>query len=411
MKIAIFTYYLNDDKVGKANYGGVLQAYALQHYLDLCSHEAVQIKYRDSIGKCSISKTELFKLKCREIGFPGAVIRAVFTLLSKVKRKAHNTVMHWLEKVFGIDKLIAIRRECVIRFNEEITKHSEKTYGAKDLDKINGFDVYIAGSDQLWHYLNRYSSLDPGYFLTFVKRPAKKISYAASMAMPVIPDWAKEKVFKALEGFEAISVREKSDKDNLEKIMQGKPIEWVLDPTLLLKAEDWNSIAANNKYAERKYIFTYILGDNKKQRKCVERFAKENGLEIVNIPYLLNHYRSCDRRFGDIRISSVSPELWISLIRDAEYIFTDSFHGSVFSIHYHKKFYTFKRNSDNNELSMNSRVYSLFSLFDIQDRLISADMSPEEISAIPDIDYDKVEEILARERKHSSDFLLNAINS
>ena len=147
----------------------------------------------------------------------------------------------------------------------------------------------------------------------------------------------------------------------------------------------------------------------KEDRKCIERFAKSQNLKIITIPYLQNSYRSCDRKFGDIQLSDVSPDFLISLIRDAQYVFTDSFHGSVFSIIYHKSFFTFKRFDDKVKISMNSRIYSLFELFGLEDRLIVNQISSEEILRKKQIDYEKVDSILNRERQRSSDFLLKAI--
>lgn len=398
MKIAIITEYYNSDLNGSANYGGVLQAFALCNYLNNFGTEAVQICYSKKHKNQPSKFVQLKKIINRH-----DIISIIQLFYISAKVRINNVIGSSQE----VQNAIKNRRKSVINFTHKIP-HSKDVYTSDTILNLENYDVYITGSDQVWHIVDD-SSLDYAYWLMFVQHK-KKIAYAASIAMPEIPVGAQENVRNALKDFSAISVREKSDKENLERILQDKSVEWVLDPTMLLSVDDWNTIAKKNKYSDRRYIFTYILGDSKAQRKCVQRFAKKNDYIIINIPYLLNHYRSCDRKFGDIQISDVSPEMWISLIRDAEYVFTDSFHGSVFSVLFHKKFFAFKRDNDSNKSSMNSRLYSLFSLFEIENRIISSSMSPEKISAIPDIDYEKVDEILEKERKHSSDFLLNAIN-
>ena len=401
MKIGILTILYNS-----TNYGGCLQAYALEKFLLDNGFDTEQILYCNNIN--SLGKNSLFKRVTREwkaSGLKGVIKKIILIFKVKIEKTKNNII----GKIINIESLNKKRCDAFINFRDNVIIHTEKVYNNETINECDDFDVYITGSDEVWR-LNDDTKLNAAYWLTFVHSNEKrKISYAASLSMSAIPALRKDEVKKALSDYTAISVRQNSDKRCIEELTD-KSVEWVLDPTLLITSEIWNEVAASNKYSKQKYLFTYILGKSKWQRKCAERFAKDNNLKIINIPYLHNEYRSCDNKFGDYIISKVSPELWISLIRDAEYIFTDSFHGTVFSLLFHKKFYTFLRDSNDNIGSRNSRIYSLFEMFGIEDRLISTDISTKEILNKADIDYTNVEKILEKERKHSYDFLLNAIN-
>ena len=195
----------------------------------------------------------------------------------------------------------------------------------------------------------------------------------------------------------------------LDAILPNKEISWVLDPTLLMDRSVWENDCDENPYTNEKYIFTYFLGDSCEDRQFAERIAQHLNLKIINIPYLLKRYRKCDDGFGDIRLSDVSPKLWISLIRDAQYVFTDSFHCVAFSLIFSKEFFAFKRFKDNERNSINSRIESLLSLIDCEERIISNTVSYEEFQNIDMLDYKKIDEIINTERKKSIQFLSDAL--
>ena len=151
-------------------------------------------------------------------------------------------------------------------FRENMIFHTEKVYDAKSIYDCNEFDIYICGSDQVWHGITSYGELDCGLWLKFVKGSSIKISYAASISLSQIPEQAEPLIRDALKDFRAISIREVSDKKKIEEILgENKKVEWVLDPTLLLSRNEWEQIETENKYSGEKYIFVYLLGDKKRR--------------------------------------------------------------------------------------------------------------------------------------------------
>lgn len=397
LHIGIITYYF-----GSENYGGLLQAYALQSFLNSQGYDSVQICY--SKGKTDITSAKRISNMGNSEGI-GYIIK-------RMLRKVRNTIRSLLYALEGnmlnVAPKIDERKNAVARFRNDRILHTVKVYNEASIDECTEFDAFICGSDQIWSDVTSYNDLDRAYWLRFVPSTKKKISYAASISRSKIPISMQSKVKEALVDFDGISVREEKDKKNIEEII-SKPVNWVLDPTLLLKRSDWEKVAKDTPYKGERYIFAYLLGDKRKDRSCIKRFAKVTGCKIITIPYLMGEYRPVDRFFGDIQYCNVSPEEWMTLIHDAQYVFTDSFHGTVFSILFNKPFYTFKRDNDHNKSSMNNRIYSLLDLFGLSERLITGEEDPEQLLALSPIGYDQVMRVLEEERTKSKEYLMNAL--
>lgn len=400
-KIGIITLYMNS-----CNYGGLLQAYALEKYLINYGYDAKQICYGVSREDSKDFRSNYIR---RQIEIEG-IIKCFIQILRSSWHIVCDRIANMVTRFSHAYDCITIRKNAVKDFRENCIAHTEKIYDGKSIYLCNEFDVYICGSDQIWHGISKYGNLNDGFWLKFVKEDKIKISYAASISLPGIPKQAEKYICEALKGFKAISVRENNDKKVIQRIVKDK-VECVLDPTLLIDREEWDKLSRETVISNREYIFAYLIGGSDLDRNFVTEFGKKMNIHIVTIPYLTDSYRKCDKKFGDDQICNLSPTDWISLIKNAKYIFTDSFHGCVFSILFHKDFYTFKRFKDSEKTSMNSRIYSLFDLFEIEDRLISNDSSVDLIRNISRIDYNKIECILQRERNKAYKFLYNAIEN
>ncbi len=169
----------------------------------------------------------------------------------------------------------------------------------------------------------------------------KKISYAASLGTDSLTAEEKAQLKKDLMGFDAISVREKSAVKLLENLTDVNVVQ-CLDSTLLLSKKDWEYITSE-RIIPKDYLFCYFLGNNTRARELAIDFARRRGLQVVNIAYYCDKYKRIDD-FGDIKLYDISPSGFLSLIKFAKFIFTDSFHACVFSQMFEKNFYAFKRN-------------------------------------------------------------------
>ena len=389
MRIGIITRYFHNQ-----NYGGLLQAYALCQYINTHSpgYNAEQISFNSYPGIIKKLRELCFASFDRKKLFAKESIRLVSDVLNtKCNRKA---VYPYTSK-----------RAVLFAGFENNIPHSTKIYtGSNITDSLSEYDIFITGSDQVWNPLWYYSE----YFLDFVPFGTPKISYAASISQSVLNKKQQQMFKESLRSYTAISVREKDAAALLENL-SDIPVEWVLDPTLLLTKQEWNEICSPN-VINRPYIFCYFLGEDTAARNIARQFADKHKLPLATIPYLQGTYRACDKNFGDICLADISPNQFISLIKNAEYIFTDSFHATVFSHIFEKEFYVFERCG---RQGMSSRLYSLLTIFNKMERFCDSSnkASLPYIESLPVLDYSKKPQELEHMKHISFDFISKALNN
>ena len=265
-----------------------------------------------------------------------------------------------------------------------------------DLDRR--YDMYICGSDQIWSPILH---MNPYYYLGFTDK--KKIAYAPSVGQySYSPEW-KEQVEPLLNRFSHLSVRERQGAKLLQEFID-KPIEVVLDPTLLLPSEDWYQLVGKQSEEENQYVLCYFLTYNPDYIKLVRKFARDKGLPLK---FFITDKKILD--MADIPLF-VGPLGFLKEIRNATYFFTDSFHGSIFAIHFEKRFWTFKRFKADSVNNQNSRIEDLFFLLNISEYFVDAD-SFEERLHLPAIDFLEVKERLKQERIHSLNYLTHSLEA
>lgn len=386
-KVGIVTCYF------KNNYGSVLQAYATKKVLDNNNipNETINIDenidFKNGKKKYYISQMLNYKF-----------IKSKFGM---IKLKLDRRI------VKNLDKNIRSREEKYKEFRSEFNlSKSLNTY--KELSEFvrKNYSDIIVGSDQLWLPVNVIADY---YTLNWVPDNINKISYATSFGVSLIPKKYNEKYKKFLKRINHLSVREQRGVE-LVKNIAGLNAELVCDPTILLTKKEWDSIATKERIIKDKYILCYFLGSNIKHRKFAERLRKATGLKIVSLNHADEYVKYSDE-YCDIAPYNIGPKDWINLIKNAEYICTDSFHGTVFSIIYNKNFFTFRRYNNNNMVSTNSRIDSLLDVSEIsKEKILTGDEDPSNVIDKP-IDYNKVNENIEKFRKRSREWLLEAINS
>jgi hypothetical protein len=267
-------------------------------------------------------------------------------------------------------------------------------------DYAKKFDSVVVGSDQLW----LPAGLDTNFFnLMFVPENINKIAYAASFGVSKIPATQTNKTIHYLKRIEHISVREHSGQ-KLIKELTGREVPVIVDPTLVIEKDVWDSNIPNERIYREDYIFCYFLGNNPQHREEAKKLSENTGLKIVTLRHM-DEFIDLDESFGDYAPYDVGPGEFVNLIRHATYVCTDSFHGSVFSIINHKQFVSFNRYGENSKNSRNSRLDSLFGQLGIERRFkgnIIDDMMKE-------IDYDTVEQNLLRLRVFAEDYIKDAL--
>lgn len=356
MRIGIVTQPLSH------NYGGILQNYALQQVLKRLGHEPITIDYRP---KVSLWRFLLSTLKSVVLFFlPGR--RRRFAPWPKASER---------------NRLTAPFIEAHIAMTDKVTGYSERLVHRYQLDGV------ITGSDQVWRPCYNVSTLYDCY-LRFVKGKRLRVAYAASFG---VDHWEYSLLQTArckrlARQLDAVSVREQSGIALCASHLGIKAIE-TLDPTLLLSPQDYAALCTDVPKVEERLLAAYLLDMDDEKRRIVEHFAYQHQLVV--------RYVSADQNL------SLRVEEWLALFRDARFVITDSFHGTVFSIIHHKDFISIM-NRDRGA----SRFESLLSKFGLQGRLISCQDEMEKLSPI---DWNHVNELKQAWQSISLNFLKESL--
>lgn len=406
MEIGIITFYYKN-----YNYGGILQACALQYYFEDKGYDCQQIVYENS-SKTSIALREKI-VKSAKYGLCHLLVK----IGTAIERKMKYKISHVLQKFFLPEYSANFREWCKCLDNFiQVIPHTKEVYDYNTISQCNQiFDCFVCGSDQIWNPLlaNPYI-----YALGFVETK-KKISYASSIAKDKLSNEEWDKLCLYVKELDFISVREKNILNILSKKIK-KDVSIVLDPTLLLRKNQWEKVKIKYKnYSmisdleldNEKYIFIYLLGDNKKHRKAIKRFAQKNSLKIVYIPYALPFSFSghiSDNNFGDYRLRDINPMDFIHIIESAEFVITDSFHATVFSIMYHINFYVLQRSIKKG--NMNSRLDTLLEDAGLQERLLPFHIKNIRKTVINEKEWMHVDKRIEQLRCKSIQFLERALS-
>ncbi len=286
-------------------------------------------------------------------------------------------------------------------FIETHLRFTEKCDDLSDLENLNRYyDGFVCGSDQIWSPL----VFNPHFFLDFVKDSNKKIAYAPSFGVTEIEDlYVKKQIKELLSDFKYISVREAEGKKIIENLTSQKA-SVVLDPTLLLTKEEWQSLFYLNKKQDQPYLIAYMLGQDSKHWDEIYTLSEQMNLEIKVIPV----YDEDLKRKGCID-SAIGPREFLELMYNASYVCTDSFHGMAFSVNFQKQFMAFKRFTKNDPKNQNSRVLHLLNSLDLTHRLYNDKDILSQLNH--HIDYNLVKPKLKTLRDLSVDFLKMSLSS
>lgn len=375
------------------NYGSMLQAYATQKILDELGVENETICIDGIKGELNKTKTRHY---LRQIGNPDILAG---TILRIGKRKLYRMLK---KDTFG--KQVSVRNACFQQFSKEQFRVTEAYASREELTKAcDGYSSVLVGSDQLW----LASNIEADYYtLTWVPDEVNKIAYATSFGVSSLPEYLFEKTKTFLNRIEHIGVREEKGKE-LVKHYTGRDVPLVCDPTLLFGAEDWMCIQKQEPVVDGPYIFCYFLGNNTEDRAFAKRLREATGYKIVALLHL-DEYISKDCDYADEAPYEVGPGEFVNLIRNAAYICTDSFHGSVFSILHKKQFFTSMRIRKEGVLCTNNRIDSLFATLGVEGRKIDGSEDVKECMART-LDYDAIHQRIAEFRGASVEYLKNAL--
>ena len=376
MKVCILTYRLH------SNFGFLMQAYALQQIIKDLGHEPYTVDIR--VKPLSLSE--------------------------KTKQGAKFILLH-ISRLIGYPSLpwITTKEQAYIdqhtwKFIKEHLQLTPPVNSIKDLKRKigNEYDFYLVGSDQVWR--KEYCPDIPSYFFDFVSDDKRRASYAASFGVST-PDYPLQMITKCrklLIKFSAVSVRE-ADAVGICHKMFGITAVHVLDPTLLLMKSDYMKLINPKdklQLPSSPFILAYILDNT----SIKEQFIGQTSKQRKSTVFYIKPQNLCDvgkKRIEECIYPSIST--WLRAFEKADFIITDSFHGTVFSIIFQKQFIVL-----DNPQRGSSRMKSLLNDFSLENRLLSSN-ARNDIN-VEQIDYDKVNMILLEKQNKSVDFLKRVLN-
>ena len=354
------------------NYGAVLQAYALLRTI------------RDQFTECRVEIIDYMPQYFSEV-------KGTFKL---VNVKDLKSFLIELERLILSGK----HKKAEVSFRNFIKGDNNLSPLVDTLDEIGRqYDVIISGSDQVWNQEVTGGSLDYNYYLSFSDdEKVKKIAYASSLGDGYqLSTFEKEKAIKWWKKYECLSCREKDGCDYIEKEV-GKKCKLVLDPSLLLSGENWNRYCEKKQLPIKKgekYLLIYRLANSTVVYDTAKRVADWYGLKVYEIGTTLRKNKAVDKLIG-----GASPEEFLWLFSNAEYVVTNSFHGTAFSVNFNKNFYSVLPSK------RTSRITSLLEKLGLEDRIIK-----NSLHNISIIDYESVNEKLEQLRKESKKYLFDSI--
>ena len=374
------------------NYGSAIQAVATQHLFEKVGFQ-VKVANMDRLWK---------EIKKRKILFYISNFQLTYIIQSKGKMLISKAI-RVINKEYGEEfcKRISI-------FNDYLDSNLNLTRVINDFEDAANiseeYDYVILGSDQVWLPSSVVTDI---YTLSFAwnKKNVRTISYAPSFGVDYILPRYKKAFKRMLDNFDYVSVREKAGLRIIRELSK-KEISMVADPVLMLDVEEWKQIVPEEKVLEKNYVFIYFIGNNILHRRKVIQYAKEKQLNTVALIHL-DEYVKGDEGVYDKSYISLTPEQFVNYIRNAEVVFTDSYHCLLLSLIHQKKVGTFLRFSNNSKVSTNNRIYSIMDRLGIESGIVDAKDIVDDKKII--CNYESINQNIEEYRRQSYQFINNAI--
>lgn len=371
------------------NYGMLLQALATQEAVKRLGYETEILDYtRTDFRHVRVTPYMLFYL--------------IYEFKRKRKLKKRNLQQMQVDNIHKNN--LSERKNASNEFIETRLENRYKCTGIIELENHAKFlSGVLVGSDQLWSPDAVFGNFAT---LRFVPEEVNKISYATSLGVAGYPFWCNESASNFLKRIDYISVREEQGREIVSKLCKAD-INVVVDPTYLFTKDEWNKIIPVKQSFKERYLLCYFLGATKEHKRLAREYANKKGLKLVSI-LSTESVSDIDVKYADKIVTGKGPEEFVNLIRHAECIMTDSFHGVAFSIINNKDFYVFYRTMMNSKGSRNSRIDNILKLWNLNERLIMNDCTVDKIQD-KHIDYESVNKLVDNKRDESWRYLSKAL--
>lgn len=351
------------------NHGARLQTFALAKFLTDEGHDVRVINYRPEYMRFSTSRWY----------FPGTDIKEWVKLLLRYGQRCTSIRRH--------AEFDSFSKSHIPLTDEIYLSHAMLAENPPEAD------VYIAGSDQIWN-VDFPNGNDRSFFLDFGNDTVRRLSYAASFALPNLPHEKKEIIQSRLNRFDSISVRESSG----VKILHDLNLDGtrVTDPVFLLCADFWRDMALSPD-APDKYLLIYDFMQSEQMKSIALEIARLRKLKIYSVGPVPVGY-------ADKNFTVCSPEAFVGLIRDADCVLSNSFHATAFSLIFEKDFFVVDRID-----GLNDRMHDLMTAYGLEHNIVSTETTPDKL--LQHTVYDSVTPALSADIDRSKAWLRDNLSA
>ena len=362
------------------NYGSALQAFATKKLLMSMGYDAEVLKLGGSL------------VAGRDIRLKKLLTILLRSTLNAGGAKSLKSYSDSLNKSLSVKSIEMFQR--FADFN--ICPYEIKYNDLKKSAYSDEYCAFLCGSDQIWNSAVFY--VDPFYYLRFAPIE-KRIAFAPSFGRDFIPDYNKRKITKYVSEIKYKSVREETGAEIIEKIT-GDVAEVLIDPTLVISAEEWSDNLKLTNQKTKEYILAYFLDEpSQKAKDFVMGISKKYNMPVIGLPY------NFETMPWSENVVDAGPSEFVSYIKNASFVCTDSFHGTAFSLNFNVPFYTFERNYGNAD-KQSARIQSILNMVSLQERY-----EPYEIKDCFDISFEGVNCVLKKEREKAKKYLTDVLPS
>lgn len=354
--IGIITFHESD------NYGTCLQAYAMTQIIENLGYSAKIIPYSRIMDTKKVNHTVIEYVQ---------YVLKVYGIRNLCLRKTIQNAYDLRKSLFE-----NFRRSRLVYGDGEFTDF-------KELEKSEfTYDAYVCGSDMIWSH-DRVDDLSV-YFLQFVKK-GKRIAFSPSFGSSTLRGYSELELKKYISEMDFLSCREQSGIEIIKKFTDSNVVH-TADPTLLLKPSDWNKVSKDICLG-RKYILVYLFeGIPTWAKNVVDDIAQNMNVDIIEIPMTIKQYANNIRK----KIQPIGPEEFVGVIKNAEFVITNSYHGLMFSLIFRKPFYVLERDNHSEWGRYEDRLLSALRHFHCEDRYLT-EKEKTLINLKVTMDYTKIE--------------------
>jgi hypothetical protein len=377
-KVGIISYHYSN------NYGGVLQNYALYNYINRLGYEVETINYVQSY------------VNLKSIFYNSGLRKNIIRMIKEGDFNLKKLSKRLYVKSKYNDKIISKFDE----FRNDYCRLSVRVDEKNIYSILQDYEAIIVGSDQVWSPGARSNKV---YFLDFGDcYNGLKFSYAADSTTSEVDSRQKDRLKTLIEDFDAVSVRNQHSFEFVKRIT-GKEVSIVVDPTLLIDFSDITQDSFYSNYrCEEKYILVYVLGNelSGSNREVINKIKKKYGnIKVYAVIIPTMKFNMCN--YADKVLYDLGPIEWLNMIKNATFILTDSFHGTLFSIKFRRPFLAYYT-----EKLRSTRFEDLGKRYGIDEFIVSDINEIDKKNSLDKLpDFNKIEEILLAQQNDSIGFL------